>query len=91
MLEIIFLIRFTGAIGENLRKKGYSPGGHKFLAVILWFGSEIAGMLLGSALDMGVGTYVVALGLAVISAIIFWQIVSNKPSLCAFETAIVAI
>lgn len=86
MLEILFLIRFTRAIGENLSKKGYSPGGYKFLAVALWFGAEIIGMLIGTALDMGKGAYVMALGLAVFSAIVVWQAVAGKRNLYALET-----
>ena len=86
MLEILFLIRFTRAIGENLSKKGYSPGGYKFLAVASWFGAEIVGLLIGTAVNMGNGAYVMALGLAVFSAIVVWQAVAGKRNLYALET-----
>lgn len=47
MLEIIMLIRLTRVIGKMLEEKGRKAGWFKFLTVVLWFGGEIVGGIMG--------------------------------------------
>ena len=47
MLEIIALIFLTKNMGALALKKGLKPGTWKLYTVLAWFGSEIAGVIIG--------------------------------------------
>ncbi|HLL76907.1 MAG TPA: hypothetical protein VK421_16755 [Pyrinomonadaceae bacterium] len=47
MLEIIALIYLTRRVGEIAREKGRKAGWFKFMTVVLWFGCEIGGGIVG--------------------------------------------
>jgi hypothetical protein len=48
MLEIVLLIALTRRVGNILEQKGRKSGWYKLLTVLLWFGGEIAGGLVGA-------------------------------------------
>ena len=50
MLEIILLISLTKKIGFLAAAKGLKPGTWKLYTVLAWFGSEIAGGVIGAIL-----------------------------------------
>ncbi|HLO16486.1 MAG TPA: hypothetical protein VK206_16760 [Anaerolineales bacterium] len=50
MLEILVLIVLTRRIGTIVEPKGYKSGGYKLLAVLLWFGGEILGAIIGAVI-----------------------------------------
>jgi hypothetical protein len=50
MLEILFIIALTSRVGRIVEAKGLASGGYKWGAVGLWFGGEIAGVVVGSIL-----------------------------------------
>jgi hypothetical protein len=47
MLEILLLIALTRRIGNILEQKGRKSGWYKFLTVLLWFGGELIGGIIG--------------------------------------------
>ncbi len=55
MLEILLLIYLCKKNAQNAYQRGASEGLYKLITVLLWFGGEIMGMLLG--LGFGFGTY----------------------------------
>lgn len=62
--------------------KGRKSGGYKALVVVLWFGGEIAGFILGTAMAGGDPSarllpYFVALAGAVVGASIAYTIANN--------------
>ena len=67
MLEIIFLVRFVRHLSRLAKSKGRS-GGWGGLGVALWFGGEIAGIIVGGMADLGAGAYLVALLFAAVGA-----------------------
>jgi hypothetical protein len=50
MLEIILLITLTRRIGHILEQKGRKSGWYKLLTVLLWFGGEIIGGIIGAVI-----------------------------------------
>jgi len=50
MLEILFLVHLTRRIGHILKQKGRKSGWYKFLTVLLWFGGEIIGGIIGAVI-----------------------------------------
>ena len=80
MLEILLLIFLTKKIGEICQDKGRKAGGYKALTVVLWFGGEIVGAILGLVATSGEGgalVYVLALIGAAVGAVISFTIVNN--------------
>jgi uncharacterized membrane protein YeaQ/YmgE (transglycosylase-associated protein family) len=82
MIEILVLIALTNRIGKTVEAKGYKSGKYKWITIGLWFGGEIVGAVIGSALTGGdesaIGVlYLVALLGAVIGALIAFLIASN--------------
>ena len=53
MLEILALVFLTRKNGIIAEKKGHKPSGYKWLTVLLWFGGEIAGGVLGAVIASG--------------------------------------
>jgi len=47
MLEILALWALTRQIGKLVEQKGHKSGWYKVLTVVLWFGGEIVGAILG--------------------------------------------
>lgn len=47
MLEILLLWALTRRIGAIVEKKGRKSGWYKVLTVVLWFGGEFVGAILG--------------------------------------------
>jgi len=69
MLEILVLFALTGKIGRICESKGRKSGGFKALTVLLWFGGEIVGAVIGySTGGEGIGVYLFALIGAAIGA-----------------------
>jgi len=90
MLEILLLRALTGAIGKVVEAKGKPSGWYKFLAVMLWFGGELLGAVIGFATDMGAGAYLLALMGAAAGAGIAYQIAkSAAPAVEALPSAAV--
>jgi hypothetical protein len=48
MLEIIALIYLTRKVGDIAREKGRKAGWFKLMTVVLWFGCEIGGGIVGA-------------------------------------------
>jgi hypothetical protein len=83
MIEILVLIGLTKSVGNKAKDKGYGSGGYKLLTVVLWFGGEILGLLLGAMVtggEGGIGIYVCALLGAGIGAWIAHGIVDRLPN-----------
>src|SRR5574337_31093 len=89
MHEILFLIFWTKKIGAICLQKGRKAGGYKALAVLLWFGGEIMGAIIGFAATSGgheepdLAVYGFALVGAAVGAGITYAIVSNLSALPA--------
>jgi hypothetical protein len=78
MLEILFLIWYTGKIGSIVSAKGRGTGGYKFLTVILWIGGELTGAVIGAAGGAtGAPVYILALIGAAVGAGIAWAIANG--------------
>ena len=88
MLEIFLLIKFTNYIGSVVEQKGHRAGKYKGIAVALWFGGEILGAVIGALLDLGVGTYLLALLCAAAGALIANSIASSLPALESAEAKV---
>lgn len=56
MLEIIALVTLTRRIGEIVREKGRKSGWYKFMTVMMWFGGEIVGAIVGAFIAAATGT-----------------------------------
>src|SRR5262245_3804330 len=82
MLEILILYNMSRDIAARARAKGYSP--HLFVLglIVLWFGSEFSGGVLGAILFPGtlVASYVLGLGSACLGAFVVFRVVDNFPS-----------
>jgi hypothetical protein len=84
MLEILALVFLTRKNGSIAEKKGHNPTGYKWLTVLLWFGGEIGGAILGAVVasaDAGLGglVYLFALVGAVVGAGLSRLIVNRLP------------
>jgi hypothetical protein len=86
MIEIIILWSLTKRIGNIVEEKGHKSGGYKLLTVVLWFGGEFVGAILG-ALVTGVESsgqctaYIFALlGAATGAGIAYWIANSLSPA-----------
>lgn len=82
MLEILALLVLTKKIGKVVEAKGRKSGGYKALVVGLWFGGEIIGFILGTAMAANDPSarllpYFIALLGAAVGAGIAYAIASN--------------
>lgn len=82
MLEILFLIWFTGKIGKMVESKGHKGGKYKWMAVGLWVAGEFLGAFIGafaagSSDDVQCMTYGFALVGAGIGAAIAYAIANR--------------
>ena len=78
MLEIIFLIWFGRKLATIAKSKGRS-GAWAVLGVGLWVGGEVIGFIVGTALNMEMGAYVVGIVSAIVGAVISYVVVSQLP------------
>jgi hypothetical protein len=76
MLEIFFLIWFGRKLASMATAKGRS-GAWALLGVAMWIGGEVFGVALGFLLELEMGTYLAAIGCAVLGAIVSYGIVSS--------------
>jgi len=82
MLEIIALVFLTKNIGSLAIQKGLKPGTWKLYTVLLWFGCEIVGVVLGMAMFGEEGilpAILLGLGSAVASFFILRYSLSKRP------------
>ena len=82
MLEIIALWTLTKRIGRIIEEKGRKSGWYKALTVILWFGGEIIGAIMGAVITGADGSaqclvYIFALVGAAAGAGIAYLIATN--------------
>lgn len=86
MLEILLIYALAKRIGAIVRAKGQTAFWYQFLFVVLWFGGEFAGLvvgaILGTMLENGdeapfVMIYLFALGGAALGAAIAFFIAKN--------------
>jgi hypothetical protein len=82
MLEILLLTALTRQIGGIVEQKGYKSGSYKILTVVLWFGGEILGAIIGAIMTAGEESaqcliYLVALVGAAAGAGIAYSIANN--------------
>jgi hypothetical protein len=76
MLEILALIKLVKTLSELAREKGRSQS-WAALGVLMWFGGELIGFVIGEAFGLGMGAYLVAIGLAIAGAYASWLIVKS--------------
>ena len=86
MLEILLLRKIARHIGEIARGKGRTAWPFYLLLVVLWFGGEITGGIIGALLGemfgwSGLLIYLIALAGAAASAALSFFIVSRLKSL----------
>ncbi|MGI6580502.1 MAG: hypothetical protein ACOX3H_09760 [Saccharofermentanales bacterium] len=80
MLEILGIILLCNVNKKNALARGRKPGGFIALTICLWLGLEFLGAFIGGAANLGLGTYGLAIGMAVIGAIISYFAAKNcKP------------
>jgi hypothetical protein len=86
MVEIIVLIMLAQKIGKIAESKGRKKGRYQFLLVGLWIGGEVFGALVGGVLmaladgteeSAGCLAVVLAYGMAIVGAVVAFQIVKN--------------
>lgn len=62
MLEIFLVIFLCKKNAANAYQRGASEGLYKLITVLLWFGGEIMGMIIGFGLGLGkAGAYLIAI------------------------------
>ena len=61
MIELLMMNQLIRAISRILQAKRRKPGWFQLLAVVLWIVGEIVGALIGIALEMEAGAYLLAL------------------------------
>ncbi|HOU14901.1 MAG TPA: hypothetical protein PKZ84_17475 [Anaerolineae bacterium] len=79
MLEILALWALTKKIGAIAEAKGHKSGGYKVLTVVLWFGGELIGAVIGAFIGNGdtCATYAIAIAGAAMGAGIAYLIASG--------------
>ncbi|HJR07966.1 MAG TPA: hypothetical protein VJ842_11960 [Pyrinomonadaceae bacterium] len=86
MLEIIALVMLTRRIGEIVKAKNRKSGWYKFMTVMLWFGCEILGGVIGAIIVGLTGSpdaviYLIALAGAGVGAGLAYVIAKALPPL----------
>ncbi|HLL71110.1 MAG TPA: hypothetical protein VK363_06730 [Pyrinomonadaceae bacterium] len=86
MLEIIALIMLTRRIGDIVKQKNRKSGWYKFMTVLLWFGCEVIGAVIGGIIVGITGSpdaviYLIALAGAAVGAGIAYLIAKALPPL----------
>jgi len=86
MLEIIALVMLTRRIGDIVKQKNRKSGWYKFMTVLLWFGCEVIGAVIGGIVVGLTGSpdaviYLIALAGAAVGAGIAFLIAKALPPL----------
>jgi hypothetical protein len=79
MLEILFVVYFSGKIANIAKENGYKTGGYRALAVILWFIGEFIGLAIGIVFIGGIGSYAIGILGAISGALTSYLIVKGLP------------
>ncbi len=78
MIEIIIIITLGKSISRMAKAKGLSSGKYVTIMVLLWFGLEITGIVIGTiAFGEGLAAYPLGLLGAAIGATLGYQIAKN--------------
>ncbi len=79
MLELIFLLYLSRKIGEIAAKKGHRKGPNIRFFLLMWFGGEIIGFLLGLLIFKGkmIPVYIFALIGAALGTVIAFNVVEK--------------
>lgn len=86
MLEIIALVWLTRRIGEIVKVKNRKSGWYKLMTVLLWFGCEILGAIIGGIVVALTNSpeaviYLIALAGAAVGAGVAYAIAKAVPPL----------
>ena len=86
MLEIIALVMLTRRIGDIVKQKNRKSGWYKVMTVLLWFGCEVIGAVIGGIIVGLTGSpdlfiYLIALAGAAVGAGIAYFIAKALPPL----------
>ncbi len=94
LIEIVTLRVLCGKLGNKLRAKNRKPLNQQILLVVVWFGAEITGIVLGQALAAilnpgdenlrGLCLVGFAYGFAITAAVVFFKIANQLPALVLF-------
>lgn len=89
-MEIMFLYLLCTDIGRVVRRNGLKPLRFQALLIILWMTGEALGAVVGAmTLGLGILTYFIALGGAVLGAIIAFRIgTAAQPMTSRFPVAV---
>lgn len=82
MIEIIVLIFLTRQIGAIASRKGLNPGTWKLYTVLLWFGTEIGGIIIGLGTfdrDNIVGIFLLGISCAIASYLMLRSSLLKRP------------
>jgi hypothetical protein len=80
MLEVFALIFLSNVNRKNALERGRKPGGFVALTIILWLGLEFLAIGIGTAAELGLTTYGLAIAMAVIGGLISYLVAKNcKP------------
>jgi hypothetical protein len=85
MLEIFLLIRFGKSLSAMAKAKGRS-GGWAGLGVLFWFVGEIMGFLIGDLLGLGMGSYLLGIGVAFAGAGVAYAVVKSLSPAPSFSS-----
>lgn len=90
MLEILLLIALTRRIGRIVEQKGRTSGWYKLMTVLLWFGGEIVGGIIGAVIAEVSGMsdifiYLIALTGAAVGAGAAFLIAKAVPSTAEYS------
>lgn len=77
MLEILAIIFLAKKNAANAAARGRKKGGFVALTIALWLGLECVGALVGQLLELGIGSYLLALLLAVGGGFLSYFITKN--------------
>ncbi len=81
MIELIIVYLMCKKMGASARRKGLPPLLFQFLTFILWFGGQVAGIVLGISMfgELGLAAYGMGLGCAVGGVILAFICVALVP------------
>ena len=80
MLEILGIILLSNVNRKNALARGRKPGGFIALTICLWLGLEFLGAFIGIMAKLGFGSYILAIVMAAIGAVISYLVAKNcKP------------
>ena len=77
MLEILALIYLCRKNAENASLRGRKPGAFIALTILLWFGMELLGGVIGGLANMGAGTYLFVILMAALGGFLSYRAAKN--------------